>query len=108
MVASTNLFGNYAIAVDTTPPIIRPLNFIIGNDLLKAGEIRFTISDNFSGIDTYRGEIDGEWVLFEWDPKNHLLVHDLSYRPLDPAIPHKLYLEVTDERGNKQTYSTEI
>ncbi len=108
LVASTRIFGNYAIAVDTIPPVIKPRNFTRGKDLLKAGQIKFTISDDFSGILSYRGEIDGKWVLFEWDPKNRLLYHDLSYRPLDSTIPHILNLEVVDGRGNKQRYSIDI
>ena len=94
--------------VDTIPPEIKPRNFQSGRDLTTAKEIRFTISDDFSGIASYRGEIDGEWVLFEWDPKNRLLVHDLTYRPLDKSVPHTLNLIVKDGIGNTKKYTVEI
>ena len=108
LVASTRSFGNYTIDIDTTAPSIRPRNFKSGRDIKRLDKIKFTVSDNFSGVSSFRGEIDGEWVLFEYDPKNRLLFHDTDYRPLDPDTTHKLHLEVTDGRGNKQSYTVEI
>lgn len=106
--ASTRSFGNFAIAVDTTAPVIRPRNFRTGRDLLTASQIQFTISDDFSGISKFRGEMDGEWILFEWDPKNSLLFHDLKHRPLKQDQAHMLKLQVFDARGNSQEYILEI
>lgn len=108
LVASIRNFGDYTIKVDTIAPQITPLNFQPGQDLTKLDQIRFTISDNFSGISEYRGEIDGEWVLFEYDPKNRLLFHNLKYRPLNPSSKHILKLEVKDAVGNKKLYSINL
>jgi hypothetical protein len=39
------------------------------NQLITGSEIRFTISDNLSGIVSYKGFLDGKWILMEYDPK---------------------------------------
>ena len=108
LVTTTRSFGDYAIMVDTVAPVIKPRNFKSGKDLLNAQQIRFTIYDDFSGISSYSGKIDGKWVLFEWDPKNRLLFHDLGYSPLDKSKTHKLELFVKDGRNNTQRYSIDI
>ncbi|MFA5974115.1 MAG: M23 family metallopeptidase [Lentimicrobiaceae bacterium] len=97
---NTNLFDGYAIVVDTIAPSIKPWKENIKNKT----NLKFTVSDNFSGIDTYRGEVNGKWALVEWDPKNKLMI----YRFDNVAKPGKnnfsLFLE--DEKGNKNKYST--
>jgi len=97
---NTNLFDGYAIVVDTIAPSIKPWKENIKNKT----SLKFTVSDNFSGIDTYRGEVNGKWALVEWDPKNKLMI----YRFDNVAKPGKnnfsLFLE--DEKGNKKSYST--
>ena len=101
-------FGDYTIMIDTIPPVIRPRNFSSGKGCLNLDELRFTIYDDFSGISSYRGEIDGKWALFEWDPKNRLLLYDTRKRPLDSSKPHILILKVTDGVGNTTEYKLEI
>jgi len=97
---NTNIFDGYAIVVDTVAPVIRPSS---ENSRSKTS-LKFTVSDNFSGIDTYRGEVNGQWALVEWDPKYKLMI----YRFDDIAKPgkNKFTLSLEDEKGNKRTYST--
>jgi murein DD-endopeptidase MepM/ murein hydrolase activator NlpD len=73
-------FGRYAVSVDTVGPFIRPLNVQHGSDLTGLPGIRFQVKDELSGISSYNGFVDGEWVLFEYDPKNDLLVHEFDNR----------------------------
>ncbi len=98
--ASTNLFDGYAIVVDTVPPVIRPSS----ENIRSKTALKFTVSDNFSGIDAYRGEVNGQWVLVEWDPKTRLMI----YRFDSVAQPgkNKFTLFLADEKGNKSLYST--
>ena len=75
MKTSVRSFGTFVVTVDDDPPEIRPLNISPGKNMASTGEIRIRIRDGFSGIRSYRGTIDGEWVLFEYDAKYQLLRH---------------------------------
>jgi hypothetical protein len=98
--ATTNQFDGYAIVVDTIPPVIRPSV----ENIKSKTSLKFTVSDNFSGINSYKGEVNGQWVLVEWDPKYKLMV----YRFDNVGQPGKnnFTLTLEDEKGNKSSYST--
>jgi hypothetical protein len=97
---TTNTYTGYAIAVDTIAPTIRP-----GSENKKSkSSLKFTVSDNLSGIKTYKGTINGKWVLVEWDPKNKLMVYKFDKMVETGENIFVLYLE--DEKGNGATYST--
>jgi len=102
---STNVraFGSYAVAVDTDPPSIRGLNISANKDLSNSGEIRLRIRDSFSGIASFRGLIDGKWVLFEYDSKYSLIRHRF-----DGTVPrgnHVLDVYVVDQKNNESHLS---
>ena len=97
---SVNQFGNYAIAVDTVPPLIIPVNFTQNSDLTPLKEIRIKITDNLSGIKEYTGLIDGEWALFEYDPKRDLIFYKFDEERISKGSKHNLNLTVTDNCGN--------
>lgn len=100
--AETNLFDSYAIVVDTIPPSIQ---LIRDRQKIKKS-IKFKVSDNFSGIDSYYGEVNGEWALVEWDPKNHLMVY--WYDDLLKKGSNTFKLILIDEKGNRSSFSTRI
>lgn len=98
--------GNYALAVDTIAPKIVSLNTADKNGKTDPNTLRFKVTDNLSGIDNFRGTIDGKWVLFEYDLKNNLLSYTFDKSRIKFGQKHELYLEVTDFKGNKSTYKT--
>ena len=100
VVTSTNLFDGYAIVVDTIPPVIRPSS----ENAKSKTSLKFTVSDNFSGINTYKGQVNGQWALVEWDPKNRLMVYKFDNAAIQGKNKFSLFLE--DEKGNKTSYST--
>jgi hypothetical protein len=99
------VLGDYALAVDTVAPKIVPLSIANKNTLQEANRIRFTITDNLSGIETVRGTIDDKWVLFEYDLKNNLISYTFDKGRLAFGKKHVLHLEVTDFKGNTSTYN---
>ncbi|MFP3859384.1 MAG: M23 family metallopeptidase [Bacteroidales bacterium] len=99
-------FGDYAVLADTISPVIEPLNNI--NKITNKQKISFKIKDELSGIKTYNGYIDGEWVLFEYDPKNDIIYHDLDKSPVKLNNKHELELYVSDNQDNIATYYTEF
>lgn len=97
---TTNQFDGYAIVVDTTPPVIKPS----AENARSKTSLKFTVSDNFSGISSYRGEVNGQWALVEWDPKNKLMIY--RFDDVANAGKNKFTLSIEDEKGNKTSYST--
>jgi hypothetical protein len=102
-----NVLGNYAVIIDTVPPVIKP-SFTQGADLSGRHSFTVTISDEFSGIGSYETTVDGEWFLGEYDAKNNLLI----FRPAAPVLKdntiHQMELIVTDNCGNKSVMKREF
>jgi hypothetical protein len=92
-------FGNFAAAIDTVRPEIIPINIYEKKYMLGEKRISFIIKDNETGIDSYNGYINGEWVLFQYDAKN-----DLVYYEFDDYLPkadkYVLKLIVSDNKKN--------
>ena len=98
--STVNIFDGYAIVIDTMPPVIKPYS---GNSTSQAS-LKFTVSDNFSGINSYYGEVNGKWALVEWDPKNKFMEYNFDEVAQPGKNEFTLYLE--DDKGNKSSYST--
>lgn len=91
-------FGRYAIMADTIAPVIKALNISEGMKLNGLQEFRISISDNLSGINTYRATLNGGWILMEYDAKNRLLTYKRD-RMLLPG-ENILVLKIEDAVGN--------
>jgi hypothetical protein len=97
-------FGDYAISIDTIPPVIYANGLSQGNNLSEKKEVRIKITDNLSGINSYTGIIDGKWALFEYDPRYDQLVYKFDQDRIIKGTSHKLYLRVTDNRDNASVF----
>lgn len=98
------VLGNYTLAVDSVAPKIVSLSIAEKKTLKEANKLRFTITDNLSGIETFRGTIDDQWVRFEYDLKNNLISYTFDKEKLQFGKNHNLHLEVIDFKGNKSIY----
>jgi hypothetical protein len=101
-------FGNYAVSADTTPPEIRPLNFIGIPDMSDKNSMLFRVRDNLSGIMSYEGYIDGNWALFEYDAKNDLVFYKFDPDRITRESKHELELYIVDNKQNINFYYTEF
>jgi murein DD-endopeptidase MepM/ murein hydrolase activator NlpD len=101
--ASPRNFGSYYIAVDTVAPAVIPVNILDGKNMAGIPRMLFKIRDNLSGIKSFNGYIDGNWVLMEFDTKTATLWH--SFDSHTAVGKHQLRLEVQDMKGNTKTYS---
>ena len=99
--------GSVGVTVDTIPPSIIPLSLKNGS-LIESSQMRFRITDNFSGIDNYRGTIDGKWVLFEYDAKNNLIVYKFDKERLEFGKSHVVTLLVVDTKGNRKVFESKF
>jgi hypothetical protein len=98
VVTQTRSFGTFTIAIDTIPPRIKSPGLPKGQRLSALKELSFTISDNLSGIKSYRVTVDGKWILFGYEPKTRSLFCKTSDLP---AGKHTLKVVVTDEKENQ-------
>ena len=103
--ANVNELGTYTFARDSVPPTVVPNNFKAEQWLSKFKFLSLKINDDFSGIKKYSGSINGEWILFEYEPKKKMLTYDFSDKYFE-NVKHKLKLEVEDNVGNKKIYQT--
>ena len=72
----------------------------------KKWSISLKIRDNLSGIDSYRGTVDGKWILMQYDAKNK----KLSYY-FDEKVPpgeHTFKLVVKDGVGNRSSFESKF
>lgn len=97
-------FGRYYLCLDTIAPEVKLKDPMRENDYRGKSGIAFNVTDDLSGIDSYEGYIDNKWALFEFDPKNDLLVYYFDHERLNPGMEHELELYVKDERGNLSLY----
>lgn len=102
MVTSVKAFGSYTVMVDTVPPAIT--NVDLRADMRGRQNFSFRISDELSGIGTYKGSINGQWVLMEYEPKTKTLSHTFD-KHSETLGKNEFKLEVSDDRGNVSTWS---
>jgi Peptidase family M23 len=98
------ILGNYVVAVDNVAPKITSLSIGTKKPQKITNDLKFKVTDNLSGIETFRGTIDGKWVLFEYDMKNNLLSYTFDKTRFQFNKNHSLILVVTDFKGNASTY----
>ena len=98
LTAKSKSLGGFTVMLDTVVPIINPVNIFANANMSVRQSIVCTMSDNLSGIKTYRGEIDGKWILMDYDGKTAKLTHVFDNLPTGN---HTFKLEVTDFVDNK-------
>jgi murein DD-endopeptidase MepM/ murein hydrolase activator NlpD len=91
----------YAVSSDRTAPTITPIQ---PNKWTVQKQIKIKLSDNKSGVSSFRGEIDGEFVLFEHDVKSSIYTYRFDNKRLKSGQTHKLIFTATDACGNNSSY----
>ncbi|MCC9165746.1 M23 family metallopeptidase [Pontibacter harenae] len=96
---STRNMGKFKVLEDVRPPSIKLLS-------KTPVQIRFKIADDLSGINSFRAELNGEWLLMKYEHKTATIYSE----KLDKSIPlsGKVVLKVKDVAGNEATFTTTI
>jgi hypothetical protein len=97
-------FGKYIITVDTTAPVILPVNINNNQKYFAGQELAFNVKDNLSGIKTYNAYIDNKWVLLQYDQKSDNMFYIVDKDMLLPGKIYQLKLFVMDEKNNISVY----
>ena len=99
--------GIYVLTKDTLAPSITPLNFKPEQWLSNYTFLKLKIEDDFSGIKSYKGTINGQWILLEHEPKNNTLTFAFDDIDFDQSqLDFKL--EVKDQQGNSSIFETTV
>ncbi len=104
--ANVRNFGSFYVSIDTVAPVIIPLEKSTNQNFTGKAKLAFKIADALSGIKSFEGYIDGQWVLMEFDAKSALLWHSFDDRT--QAGKHQFELFVKDWKDNQKIYRTEF
>lgn len=101
--AKTKKLGSYILVADTTAPTIKPINFQNKKWLSKNKTLRIKITDDLSGISSYRATINGKFILMEYNYKKNVLTFDFEDEIISKS-ENNLKLIVIDNVGNNTTF----
>ncbi|WP_333599957.1 M23 family metallopeptidase [Flavobacterium sp.] len=103
----TKYLGDYKLVRDGMPPKIKIDKKIGGKWISNQNELQFTISDDLSGIKSYDGYLNGQWILLEYESKTKKLIHRFA----DGIVAegkNDLKVVVTDNVGNSTIFETQF
>ena len=106
MEVKTHTMGEYAVKVDSVAPTVKASNFKDGQSVAKLKSLRFKISDDMTGIETYNIYLDDVWVLGQYDAKNNLLYYEFDEKMKKGT--NNVKVVVTDGVGNKKTLKVKV
>ncbi len=99
--ANIRAFGAYTLMLDSVAPVIT--NVDLRADMKGRNSFTIKVSDDLSGVTSWRGTLDGKWILLEYEPKNKTLTHTFDKHSKGTG-KRTFVLEVTDDRGNSTRY----
>jgi murein DD-endopeptidase MepM/ murein hydrolase activator NlpD len=102
LTAKSKAFGGFAVMIDTIPPKITPTNIFANKNMAENSTITVKIADNLSGVKSYKGSIDGKWVIMEYESKKAKLFYTFDNLPKGK---HNFELTLTDGVGNESKVS---
>jgi len=96
---STRDFGQFTLLRDTVPPVITKIS-------TSTAAVRFKIKDNLSGIAYFEANINGQWLLMNYDYKTGILK---SEKPDNKTLLQgEFELKVVDQAGNESIFKQKI
>ena len=106
IVADTREFGTFAVARDTTPPLIITKNFVDREIVSDQKYLIFEIDDLGSGIAGFQAYIDNQWAAIDYEPKEKTLRFKLTSNRVQPGISHIIRVVCNDYTGNISEVTT--
>lgn len=97
-------FGLFTLLLDTLKPEIKPAFKVPESntiDIEKIKKIQFYITDNLSGVKSYKATLNNKWVLLEHDAKNALFT--LILPDNIEQGKHELTIIANDDKQNITT-----
>ena len=95
----TSQISKYSILEDKEAPVIERIKF-------NRDQMKFRIYDELSGIKSYEGRINNNWILFEYDNKNDIIIS--KKKNSIQSFQGKFVLEVIDNANNIRTLNLNL
>ena len=100
LTADIKLLGDYMIKVDSIPPSINLIDIEDSQWISNRDKLQIKINDKNSGISSYRGTLNGKWILLEYNPMKGILTYDFNDNINNSEPKNILKVNVTDNVGN--------
>jgi hypothetical protein len=98
------ILGTYELAADIVAPVLKPQN---EKRWESDGKIVFSLFDNETAISSFKGTVDGKFVLFKYSSKSSRLTLDLKEESVARGV-HDLRVVAVDEYGNESVFEKRI
>ncbi|MFC2110342.1 M23 family metallopeptidase [Bacteroidota bacterium] len=102
---TTKTLGDFTLHQDFDPPTIYKPNFYEGQNLSKYRYLTIYTKDKLSGLKSYRAEIDGKWILMEYNIKTYKLTYDFNDMEMKKG-KHTFTIVSEDNVGNTKQFSS--
>lgn len=102
--ANIGALGCFEVAADTVAPRLSPIK---ENTWMRRGKILFSVSEKETSVKSFRGTLNGKFILFSYSSKNGRMELDLKKENVRRG-KHLLRLEVSDACGNTTVYEKKI
>ena len=99
--AKCTTLGSYVVLRDSIPPTITPLG-------VSGGELRFKVVDKESGVNFFKGEIDGKFVVFQSDCKDNIARYRIDDSVFARGKRHHVRFTAIDNCRNVRVYESSI
>lgn len=104
LIAGVNNMGVYQIKFDSIPPSIKPKNFKDGELLNYYSKLILKTEDVESGIKSYEGYMNDQWILLEYEPKDQTLTYNFDDKIAGDNNSYHLRVVVTDQLNNSKEF----
>ena len=103
--ADSKSLGKYSIQIDTIPPKIIPLNFLITDTIINKETLKWKINDDKSSFADYDIFIDEKWGLLEYETKGSYVNYK---RSTDLIGKHLVKIIIKDNCQNITIWEKEL
>ena len=104
LTAKISSTGVYDVAVDSVPPVLSPVNEAAWE---QNARVVFRLDDNETKIASFRGTLNGKFVLFKYNRKERRLTFDFKQENIKSGT-HKLRVVATDVCGNTAVFEKSV
>ena len=104
LTATISSQGVYDIAVDTVPPVLKPVKEASWE---KNAKVVFELDDKETKMESFRGTLNGKFVLFKYNRKERRLTFDFRQENIKRGT-HKMKVVATDACGNTAVFEKSI
>ena len=103
---NTRNLGEYALKIDSIAPVVKVLNFKENDTITSSNTLKYKITDDMTGIDSYSIYANDNWILGQYDAKNDLLYYEVDSHMKTGKNAVKIV--VKDGVGNKTTKTINV